>query len=116
MGMAIPVEGTNRYYVLMFYGVVFGGVLPGMPVGRWFGSRQETKDSINATSTAVFFKGFEEGEDGEDVVGVLSGAYKYEMPSAQKGKCKGGSGVGKDKDKFVGTKEGGKGTREAGGD
>ncbi|KAF5320195.1 hypothetical protein D9758_019021 [Tetrapyrgos nigripes] len=76
MGIAIRrylVKGPNRYYVLAFYGAVFGGVLPGM-VGRWwFGSRQETKDSINATSTAVFFKGLEDGEDVEDVAGVLSG-------------------------------------------
>ncbi|KAF5328880.1 hypothetical protein D9758_018395 [Tetrapyrgos nigripes] len=63
MGIAIPrylVKGPNRYYVLAFYGAVFGGVLPGM-VGRWwFGSRQETKDGINTKSTAVFFKGLEQ--------------------------------------------------------
>ncbi|KAF5338572.1 hypothetical protein D9758_016968 [Tetrapyrgos nigripes] len=77
MGIAIPkhlVEGMNRYYVLTFPGVVFQSwwyiTRNGWPL------RQETKDSINATSAAVFFKGLEEGENVEDVVGVLSGAYK----------------------------------------
>ncbi|KAF5366562.1 hypothetical protein D9758_008999 [Tetrapyrgos nigripes] len=140
MGIAIPkhlVEGANRYYVLAFYGIVFGGVLPGMVLhavtrvhsrrreldwlgifldegyadlkleltwtrrsrwGRWwFGSRQKTKDGINAKSAAAFFKGLKEDSGVEDVVGVLGKAYKYEKPST-------GAGKGKER-KFMGSKE-----------
>jgi translocation protein SEC63 len=87
MGIAIPkgfVEGKNRYYVLAFYGVVFGGLLPGL-VGRWwFGSRQKTKDGINAKSAAVFFKNLKEDSGVEDVVGTLGKAYAFER-SRKKG-------------------------------
>ncbi|KAK7450993.1 secretory subunit [Stygiomarasmius scandens] len=81
MGIAIPkgfVEGKNRIWVLGFYGLVFGGALPAM-VGRWwFGSRQKTKDGVNAKSAAAFFKGIKEDSGMEDVVGTLGKAYQFE--------------------------------------
>ncbi|KAF9475267.1 translocation protein sec63 [Pholiota conissans] len=83
MGIALPkwiVEGKNRIWVLAAYGLVFGGALPAL-VGRWwFGSRQKTKDGINAKSAAAFFKSMKEESTVEEVLGTLGKAYKWELP------------------------------------
>ncbi|KAF8164785.1 Sec63 Brl domain-containing protein [Crassisporium funariophilum] len=83
MGIALPkwiIEGKNRIWVLGAYGLVFGGALPAL-VGRWwFGSRQKTKDGINALSAAAFFKSIKEESSMEEVVGALGKAYKWELP------------------------------------
>ncbi|KJA18200.1 hypothetical protein HYPSUDRAFT_45520 [Hypholoma sublateritium FD-334 SS-4] len=85
MGIALPkwiVEGKNRIWVLAVYGVIFGGALPAL-VGRWwFGSREKTKDGINAKSAATFFKSVKEESSVEEVVGVLGKAYKWEVPAS----------------------------------
>ncbi|THU97929.1 hypothetical protein K435DRAFT_661913 [Dendrothele bispora CBS 962.96] len=85
MGIAIPkgfVEGKNRIWVLVFYGLVFGGALPAL-VGRWwFGSRQKTKDGINAKSASAFFKSLKEDSSMEDVVGTLAKSFRYEPSSS----------------------------------
>lgn len=50
--------------------------------GRWwFGSRQRTKDGVNAKSAAAFFKTLKEESAMADVVGSLGKAYEYENPS-----------------------------------
>ncbi|PPQ86765.1 hypothetical protein CVT25_012410 [Psilocybe cyanescens] len=86
MGIALPkwiIEGKNRIWVLAAYGLVFGGALPAL-VGRWwFGSRQKTKDGINAQSAAVFFKTIKEESSMEEVVGALGKAYKWELPASK---------------------------------
>ncbi|KAF8960275.1 translocation protein sec63 [Flammula alnicola] len=86
MGIALPkwiVEGKNRIWVLAAYGLVFGGALPAL-VGRWwFGSRQKTKDGINALSAAAFFKSIKEESSVEEVVSALGKAYKWELPIAK---------------------------------
>ncbi|KAF4602544.1 secretory subunit [Pleurotus pulmonarius] len=84
MGIALPkwiVEGKNNIYVLGFYALVIGLGLP-LLVGRWwFGSRQRTKDGVNAKSAAAFFKTLKEESAMGDVVGSLGKAYEYENPS-----------------------------------
>ncbi|KAF8189741.1 Sec63 Brl domain-containing protein [Pholiota molesta] len=86
MGIALPkwiVEGKNRIWVLAVYGLVFGGALPAL-VGRWwFGSRQKTKDGINAKSAAAFFKSMKEESSAEELVSALGKAYKWEMPASK---------------------------------
>ncbi|KAF8905804.1 hypothetical protein CPB84DRAFT_1844796 [Gymnopilus junonius] len=86
MGIALPkwiVEGQNRIWVLVAYGVIFGGALPAL-VGRWwFGSRQKTKDGINAQSAAAFFKSIKEESTIEECVAALGKAYKWELPPTQ---------------------------------
>ena len=81
VGIAIPqwiIEGKNNIWVLGFYGLIVGGFLP-LLVGRWwFGSRQKTKDGVNAESAAVFFKGLREDSIMSDVVGVVGRAYQWE--------------------------------------
>ncbi|KAG6861500.1 hypothetical protein C0995_015927 [Termitomyces sp. Mi166 len=86
MGIAIPkwiVEGKNNIWVLGFYGIIFGGALPAL-VGRWwFGSRQKTKDGINASSAAAFFKTLKEESSFEEVLGTFAKAFRWEL-SVQK--------------------------------
>ena len=105
MGIALPkwiIEGKNNIWVLGVYGLVFGGALPALvvcpksnfflfnllPKSRqgswWFGSRQKTKDGINALSAAAFFKCLKEESSMEEVVGTLGKAYKWELPVTAK--------------------------------
>jgi translocation protein SEC63 len=87
MGIAIPpwvIEGKNNLYVLGLYGLLFGGALPAL-VGRWwFGNRQKTKDGVQATSAAAFFKSIREDSSLDDVVVTLTKAYQFETTSANK--------------------------------
>lgn len=87
MGIALPqwiIEGKNNIWVLGLYGVIFGGVLPVL-VGRWwFGSRQKTKDGVNALSAASFFKSLSEDSGMEDVVATLGKSYAWEYKSPPK--------------------------------
>ena len=86
MGIALPqwiVEGKNNIWVLGIYGLLFGGALPAL-VGRWwFGSRQKTKDGVNALSAAAFFKTLREESTLEEVIGTFGKAYQWELPSGQ---------------------------------
>ncbi|KAF8122761.1 translocation protein sec63 [Boletus edulis] len=88
MGIALPswiIEGKNNIWVLGFYAVVFGGLLPGM-VGRWwFGSRGKTKDGIEAETAEGFWKGIEEASGISDIVKVFGGAFKYETQTKKAG-------------------------------
>ncbi|KAF9236397.1 translocation protein sec63 [Melanogaster broomeanus] len=81
MGIALPswiIEGKNTIWVLGFYGLLIGGVLPAM-VGRWwFGSRRKTKEGIEARTAEGFWKGLEEGSGISDVVKVFGSAFRYE--------------------------------------
>ncbi|KAH7888181.1 translocation protein sec63 [Phlebopus sp. FC_14] len=81
MGIALPswiIEGKNNIWVLGFYGLLVGGVLPGM-VGRWwFGSRGRTKEGVEARTAEGFWKGVDEGSGIEQIVKVLGSAFKYE--------------------------------------
>ncbi|KAH7904234.1 translocation protein sec63 [Hygrophoropsis aurantiaca] len=85
MGIAIPkwiIEGKNNIWVLGVYGIVFGGALPAL-VGRWwFGSRRRTKDGIQASTAASFFKSLTETSGMNDIVGTLGKAYNLETPLA----------------------------------
>ncbi|KAF9268418.1 DnaJ-domain-containing protein [Marasmius fiardii PR-910] len=83
LGIAIPrwiIEARNNIWVLGFYGVLFGGALPAV-VGRWwFGSRQKTKDGINARSAATFFKDVKEDSRIFEVLGALGKSFEWEHP------------------------------------
>ncbi|KAG1811249.1 Sec63 Brl domain-containing protein [Suillus subaureus] len=81
MGIALPkwvIEGKNNIWVLGVYGILFGGALPTL-VGRWwFGNRQKTKDGINATTAAAFFKALTDNSGMKEVIGALGQAYRWE--------------------------------------
>ncbi|RDB15649.1 Translocation protein sec63 [Hypsizygus marmoreus] len=82
MGIALPqwiVERKNNIWVLGIYGLLFGGALPAL-VGRWwFGSRQKTKDGVNALSAAAFFKSLKEESTLEEVIGTFGKAFQWEL-------------------------------------
>ncbi|KAF8554965.1 translocation protein sec63 [Imleria badia] len=88
MGIALPswiVEGKNNIWVLGFYAVLIGGLLPGM-VGRWwFGSRGKTKDGIEAKTAENFWKGIEEASGIRDIVKVFGSSFKYESQTKHAG-------------------------------
>lgn len=88
MGIALPswlIEGKNNIWVLGFYAVLIGGVLPGM-VGRWwFGSRGKTKDGIEAKTAENFWKGIEEASGIRDIVKVFGSASKFESQTKHAG-------------------------------
>lgn len=88
MGIALPswiVEGKNNIWVLGFYAVLIGGLLPGM-VGRWwFGSRGKTKDGIETKTAEGFWKGVEEASGISDIVKVVGSAFKYESQTKSAG-------------------------------
>lgn len=101
MGIALPkwvVERENNIWVLGVYGLLIGGALPALVVrpffvleilrfsysfqGRWwFGSRQKTKDGVNARSAAVFFKSLREESTMEEVISTFGKAYQWELPA-----------------------------------
>ena len=87
MGIALPkwiVESQNNVYVLGFYGLLFGLGLPWL-VGRWwFGSRQLTKDGVQAKSAASFFKSMHEGSGVPEALVMLSKGYEFECQPADK--------------------------------
>lgn len=84
MGIAIPswiVETKNNIWVLGFYGLLVGGVLPGM-VGRWwFGNRGFTKDGVSAKTAESFWNGLTEASGLNEVGKVFVGAFKHENGS-----------------------------------
>ncbi|KAL4078454.1 Sec63 Brl domain-containing protein [Scleroderma yunnanense] len=88
MGIAIPswiVESKNNIWVLGFYGLLVGGVLPGM-VGRWwFGNRRLTKDGVSAKTAEGFWKGVTEASGLNEVGRVFVGAFKHEKGSKEGG-------------------------------
>jgi len=84
MGIAIPswiVESKNNIWVLGFYGLLVGGVLPSM-VGRWwFGNRGRTKDGVSARTAEGFWKGLTEASGLNEVGKVFVSAFKHEKSS-----------------------------------
>ncbi|KAA1465883.1 DnaJ-domain-containing protein [Dentipellis sp. KUC8613] len=81
MGIALPrwiVEAQNNIWVLGVYGLLFGLSLPAL-VGRWwFGSRQKTKDGINAQTASAFFKSLNENSGVQDIIDTLSKAVEWQ--------------------------------------
>jgi translocation protein SEC63 len=87
MGIALPhwiIEGKNNKWVLGVYALIFGGALPILVGSWWFGSRQKTKDGINALSAAAFFKSLKEESGMDEVVGTLGKAFEWDSPKSKK--------------------------------
>jgi translocation protein SEC63 len=84
MGIAIPqfiIESKNNIWVLGLYGIVFGVGLP-ILVGRWwFGSRNVTKDGVQARTAELFFKSIKEDMGETDIVLSVGNALPWEIPA-----------------------------------
>lgn len=83
MGIAIPqfiIESKNNVWVLGLYGLIFGIGLP-ILVGRWwFGSRNFTKDGVQARTAELFFKSIKEDIGERDLVLSVGNALPWERP------------------------------------
>jgi len=87
IGIALPkwiVESSNGYYVLGFYGLLFGVLLPAF-VGRWwYGSRNLTKEGIETETAARYFKAVKEDTSESDVVDMLASSHEIEVVSTHR--------------------------------
>jgi len=81
IGIALPtwiVKSTNGYYVLAFYGLLFGVLMPTL-IGRWwYGSRNLTKEGIETETAARYFKAVKEHTSENDVVDMLAASHEFE--------------------------------------
>ncbi|KAF3928391.1 hypothetical protein AA313_de0200252 [Arthrobotrys entomopaga] len=75
IGIALPqwtVADGSKYYVLAFYGIMFGIVLPYYVGKWWYGTKKYTKDGVLMETAGRLFKAFEEDCDERKAVEVLS--------------------------------------------
>ncbi|TGJ67743.1 secretory subunit [Orbilia oligospora] len=75
IGIALPqwtIADGSKYYVLAFYGVMFGMVLPYYVGKWWYGTKKYTKDGVLMETAGRLFKAFEEDCDEKKAIEVLS--------------------------------------------
>ncbi|KAF3907453.1 hypothetical protein ABW21_db0208389 [Orbilia brochopaga] len=75
IGIALPqwtVADGSKYWVLAFYGVMFGIVLPYYVGKWWYGTKRYTKDGVRMETAGRLFKAFEEDCDEKKAVEILS--------------------------------------------
>lgn len=75
IGIALPkllVTEGNGKYVLLFYGVLLGIVLPYLAGKWWYGTQAVTKDNVLVNSAANLFKEYDEDMSDARVVHALS--------------------------------------------
>ncbi|EWC44457.1 hypothetical protein DRE_06825 [Drechslerella stenobrocha 248] len=75
IGIALPqwtIADGSKYYVLAFYGVMFGIVLPYYVGKWWYGTKRYTKDGVLMETAGRLFKAFEEDCDEKKAVEILS--------------------------------------------
>lgn len=75
IGIALPkwmVEEGNRYFVVAFYGILLGVVLPYTVGSWWYGTQAKTKEKILHASAGNLFREYKDDIDEEGVVNALS--------------------------------------------
>lgn len=75
IGIALPkwmVEEGNRWFVVAFYGVLLGVVLPYTLGSWWYGTQAKTKEKILHASAGNLFREYKEDIEEEGVVTALS--------------------------------------------
>lgn len=96
MGIALPkwiVEGSNMYFTLALYGLLFGIVLP-YTVGKWwYGTRRRTKDGVMVESAGRLVKEYNDNNtifnvieiltSGEEMKQVVSGEHEKDWSSGE---------------------------------
>ncbi|KAF3933599.1 hypothetical protein ABW19_dt0206674 [Dactylella cylindrospora] len=87
IGIALPqwtVADGSKYWVLAFYGVMFGIVLPYYVGKWWYGTRKYTKDGVLMETAGRLFKAFEEDCDERKAVEALSAGGLERFKKAEK--------------------------------
>ena len=80
IGIALPkwlVEGSSGKYVLLFYGLLLGVLLPYYVGKWWYGTQALTKEKVLHASAAKLFREYEDGMSEQDVVAALSTGDEY---------------------------------------
>ncbi|KAL9116082.1 MAG: hypothetical protein Q9227_000451 [Pyrenula ochraceoflavens] len=75
IGIALPkllVTEGNGKYVLMFYGLLLGGLLPYLAGKWWYGTQAVTKEKVLINSAANMFQEYKEDLSDGGVLSVLS--------------------------------------------
>jgi translocation protein SEC63 len=75
IGIALPkwmVEENNRWFVVAFYGILLGVVLPYTLGSWWYGTQSRTKERVLHASAGNLFREWKEDINEEGVVGALS--------------------------------------------
>lgn len=81
IGIALPkwiVESTNGYFLLAFYGLLFGVLMPAIVGKWWYGSRNLTKEGIETETAARYFKAVKENSRENDIVNMLAASHEFE--------------------------------------
>ena len=80
IGIALPkwmVEEGNRWFVVAFYGILLGVVLPYTLGSWWYGTQSRTKERVLHASAGNLFREWKEDINEEGVVGALSVGDEY---------------------------------------
>ena len=80
IGIALPkwmVEEGNRWFVVAFYGLLLGVVLPYALGSWWYGTQSRTKERVLHASAGNLFREWKEDINEETVVGALSVGDEY---------------------------------------
>ena len=80
IGIALPkwmVEEGNRWFVVAFYGILLGVVLPYTLGSWWYGTQSRTKERVLHASAGNLFREWKEDINEEGVVGALSVGEEY---------------------------------------
>lgn len=83
IGIALPqflVTEGNGKYVLLFYGVLLGMVLPYLVGTWWWGTQSQTKEKILISSAGRLFKEYQDDLTEGGVLAALSNGEEFETP------------------------------------
>lgn len=75
IGIALPkwmVEENNRWFVVAFYGILLGVVLPYTLGSWWYGTQSRTKERVLHASAGNLFREWKEDINEDGVIGALS--------------------------------------------
>jgi translocation protein SEC63 len=80
IGIALPkwmVEENNRWFVVAFYGILLGVVLPYTLGSWWYGTQSRTKEKVLHASAGNLFREWKEDISEDGIVGALSIGDEY---------------------------------------
>ncbi len=72
----------DKFWVLLVYGVAFGGLLPFVIARWWFGNKRNTRDGVLTTTAELFFKETKSDSSIYDILSCLVKALAKEYDAA----------------------------------